>query len=408
MAEYIEDTGSNGHDAILSGDYTTDAPNKTLSMNDGTAEADTGFVLPSSSEWLLIETYDVEDVSGDLGYHWWKSNVADVDASLLAFRNIVDAEYTLYKMKGTHYLGNGTADVYEANNTTAFPTTADNEAVDYTPDAGNWLITDTLIAPISGFAELISWGTFSNDPADLDGFTLSLPSNGATIDIVAGEMVLTNGTDGQVSGYKLESAIVTIGTSYEIIFESSDNSYLVIGKEALNAEYGYNMRPTDGTIIFQAVTTDVWFGFKNLTSTPSADAIYDNVSVKESLEKFGWGQFNAGSTYSAWTKTTTNGTLGGVSGELVITNGNDGNCRGKRTQTVASGETYLLNFDSSDTSWVILGSTDNGTEYTVGVQPADCPFEFTTTSTSLFIQMDNGSAVDAEDGHWDNVSLKVK
>lgn len=177
MAEYIEDTGSNGHDALLSGDYTTDAPNKTLSMNDGTAEADSGFVLPSSSEWLLIETYDVENVTGDLGYHWWKSNVADVDASLLAFRNIVDAEYTNYKMIATHYLGNGTADVYEANDTTVFPTTANNEGVDYTPLGTNWLITDTLIAPQGGqlySAEIQIVSTYVTGSTALANFPVSI------------------------------------------------------------------------------------------------------------------------------------------------------------------------------------------------------------------------------------------
>lgn len=176
MAEYIEDTGSNSHDAELTGTYTTDAPNKTLTMGaDG--QADTGFILPSSSEWLLIETYDVENVTGDIGYHWWKSNVADVNASLLAFRNIVDAEYTLYKMKGTHYLGNGKADVYEANNTTAFPTTADNEDVDYTPLGTNWLITDTLIAPEDGqlySAEIQVVSTYVEGSSALTNFPVSI------------------------------------------------------------------------------------------------------------------------------------------------------------------------------------------------------------------------------------------
>ena len=53
MAEYIEDTASGSYNALLSGTYTTDAIDKTISMStDG--QADTGFTFPTITLGLLI------------------------------------------------------------------------------------------------------------------------------------------------------------------------------------------------------------------------------------------------------------------------------------------------------------------------------------------------------------------
>lgn len=152
MANYIDDAGSYNYDATLTGTYTTDATNHTLTMGaDG--EADTGYTLPSSTSWLLVETYDIDGTAGDLGGTWFQDDVADVDTDLTAYRAINTAlvtatTYTSFKMKATLFDGTD-AKVYEATNATAFPAEASPTytMTSWTPPTGTWKISDTLVAP---------------------------------------------------------------------------------------------------------------------------------------------------------------------------------------------------------------------------------------------------------------------
>jgi len=146
MAEYIDDGGSYGVDAELTGTYTKDAPNKTLTMG-GDGQADTTFILPSVKEWLLFEVFNVEDVSGDIGYTKWQSSVSQIATDLSTVQAIADGEYTNYEIVATHYNGDDTADVYRGDESTSLDLAEADTGIDYTPSASSWKITDTVIAP---------------------------------------------------------------------------------------------------------------------------------------------------------------------------------------------------------------------------------------------------------------------
>lgn len=160
MADYIDDTGSHSLDAELSGTYTTQAANHALTLGaDG--EADSGFTLPTTSDWLLVETFNVEDVATDIGYTKWQSDVSQITTDMAAIRTIVvsDSAITLFEMVATHYKSStGKVDVYRADETTAFPSTPEtlDTDLDFTFPTANWVVTDTVTAPDSASAAGLS------------------------------------------------------------------------------------------------------------------------------------------------------------------------------------------------------------------------------------------------------------
>ena len=145
MAEYVADQLEE-YIAPLTGTYTTDEANCVLSLgSDG--EGDTTFVLPSSSTWLLIEVYDVEDVYGDIGYHRYSNNVSNIDAYIENVRAIAQAEYTTFKITAIHYYGDDTCDTYRGDESTI--ATIDSTALDYTPPTVSWKLSTDLITPLN-------------------------------------------------------------------------------------------------------------------------------------------------------------------------------------------------------------------------------------------------------------------
>ncbi len=144
MAEYVADSFEE-HLAPLSGTYTTDEADKTLTLgSDG--EADTSFTLPPSSAWLMVEVYDVEDVSGDIGYTRYTDNVTNVTATMAAVRTIAISEYTNFKITATHYNGDDTADLYTGDESTAL--SLSSEGAEFTPPTVSWKLSNNLLSPI--------------------------------------------------------------------------------------------------------------------------------------------------------------------------------------------------------------------------------------------------------------------
>ena len=148
MAESIDNcTNDATYDAVLSGTYTLDAANATLTLgSDG--EADTNFVLPASSEWVLVEVYDVEDVCGDIGvtrFSSSSSDTSDVATFIASVRTEALAEYTLFKITATHYHGDNTADVYLGDESNAATLHLSDTA--YTPPVTDWTLSYNLVSP---------------------------------------------------------------------------------------------------------------------------------------------------------------------------------------------------------------------------------------------------------------------
>lgn len=145
MPSYIADDKEE-YFAELSGTFSTDETNKVTTFGSN-GQADTTYVLPSGSAWLLVEVYDVEGTAGDVGYQKWTNKVNQISADLVKYRAIATAEYTNYKIAVTHYKGNNFADVYYGDQSTALALAPEDTDINYVPLASSWLISDTLIAP---------------------------------------------------------------------------------------------------------------------------------------------------------------------------------------------------------------------------------------------------------------------
>ncbi len=263
MADFIEDGGTYEYDAEIIGtettDWTKDGANKTLKFLTATGEADTKFVLPPSAEWLLIETYDIEGNEGWVGYTKWQSNVSQVDTDLSAIRSIVDAEYTLYKMKATLFDGTNGAKIYGANETTAFPSESSPTytKTNYTPSTGSWVISDSLTAPDDVYAgdendtdpfgdsSLILRHLFNDDATALVGNDASLEGSGSYTEAVLNE------------GYTVSTPSIDNYMDLDTTLPSGAFSVSYFAKLQANTVHGGSI--TDGNAIF---------GFGSTTSDP--------------------------------------------------------------------------------------------------------------------------------------------
>ncbi len=286
MADFIEDGGTYEYDAEIIGtettDWTKDGANKTLKFLTATGEADTKFVLPPSAEWLLIETYDIEGNEGWVGYTKWQSNVSQVDTDLSAIRSIVDAEYTLYKMKATLFDGTNGAKIYGANETTAFPSESSPTytKTNYTPSTGSWVISDSLTAPDDVYAgdendtdpfgdsSLILRHLFNDDATALVGNDASLEGSGSYTEAVLNE------------GYTISTPSLDNYMDLDATFPSGAFSVSYFAKIQTNTVHGNAQ--DDGNAVF---------GFG---SSPANPHVYHHIETNGKI----WTQLGGESGYS--------------------------------------------------------------------------------------------------------------
>lgn len=189
MAEYIDDSGTHVFDALLSGtkggagttDYDYSTTNKVLTFN-SEATAETNFTLPTSTPWLLIETYDIEDVDGAVSYTKYQKDVSNVSVAttgdIQIAWGIVDANanISLFSMVATHYKGDGTADIYETDESADFSTTPTLSNTTFTVPTGTWQITDTTVSDVGRLYDII----LTLDTINTDGSGLRTLDNTGT------------------------------------------------------------------------------------------------------------------------------------------------------------------------------------------------------------------------------------
>lgn len=147
MASYVDDSGSHGYDALVTDGCSVNTTTQVATLDASGLE--TGFTLPVTSAWLLVETYDVEGVAGAIGMTWWQFDVATVKTHIDAFRSLADGKYTNYKMRATEYsgtAGTNAVDVWECDQTAGFGASADYTE-DFTPSGTEWVVSDTLVGP---------------------------------------------------------------------------------------------------------------------------------------------------------------------------------------------------------------------------------------------------------------------
>lgn len=176
MAEYIEDTGTHGYDALLSGTKDTNysyVEADEVIWFDATAEAETGFTLPDSA-WIIYEVYNPDPGTysntpnsrgGDniRGKAEWTNTIGTIATTLSTWKTAFDAatDFTTYKVKATHYKGSDVADVYFADEGEGFSLTGGTEEGvtdgEYTGHGSEWVITDALLA--DSVADEATFGT---------------------------------------------------------------------------------------------------------------------------------------------------------------------------------------------------------------------------------------------------------
>lgn len=171
MAEYVDDSGAHGYDALLAGtkgvEYDYNTTDKTLTM-EVAGSASSNFNLPNS-EWLVYEVYNVGNLGSNvLGKQEWTASIGTLATMLSTWMTDVRTAYTgkTFDVKATHYKGNDRADVYIGSDVINFPATPDIEDGAYTGYNIEWIISDTLLADgvADGFIIYISYNK-DTDPA---------------------------------------------------------------------------------------------------------------------------------------------------------------------------------------------------------------------------------------------------
>ncbi len=237
MAVYLKDSGSYGVDAEMEGvegtDWSRDSTNQTLKFLTDTGKADTGFILPSSSAWLKIESYNIN--GQDTGSVMWRSldhwqtlsTNTIINDVLIDFRTnmatiIGDTNITSYDAKATLFDGISTAKVYEADETIAFSDVENPTYTvsDYTPSVSSYKLSNTLIAPeeVIEVDRFSSLGTLEHENG---ASTSSL--TGRTVDIEI-TTVESGGNSYRRPYFEINLTGITEAIDHELKFDLSTNS----------------------------------------------------------------------------------------------------------------------------------------------------------------------------------------
>ncbi len=163
MAVYLDDSGSHGYDALMSGtegvDWNRSEANQTLELTTADGKSNSGFILPSGSAWMLIESYNIDDADSAPKMvrsltEWWGADAVDSEAErdtlMTDFRTamgLINGSPN-YEAKATYFDGTD-AHIHEADESTVFDVAASPAytVLDYVPSTSSWEITNTLIAP---------------------------------------------------------------------------------------------------------------------------------------------------------------------------------------------------------------------------------------------------------------------
>lgn len=141
---HIYDDGDGLYPAELSGTYVTDAPNNTITFEEG-SQGDTGFILPSGAEWLLVEFYKIDGVEGTTGLTAYSSDVSNISVDIEALRQEAIGYYTSFLFQVTHFLTGDLCDVYTGSAEAS--ATLVEAAYPYTPPVVSWKLTKELTGP---------------------------------------------------------------------------------------------------------------------------------------------------------------------------------------------------------------------------------------------------------------------
>ncbi len=250
MAEYIVDT-QNEDPAELSGDFEVDEDGKTVGF--GTSgQADTEFVFPSSYPWLLAEIYDVEDISGDVGYTLLKTNTRDISSFLTFVRSKGIAAYTVFKIVVTHYKTGGVADVYRGDENTALSLSSLDTNIRYSPSESSWKISNTLTAPL---AETMPTDYEAYWPLQDNGEDESENSHDLTVDGVVFNGSYAAFNDAEVDNLEridtsadLTGAAITIGVRVYATNTTADTIFSKYEEADPFQGYGFMLGSTSGGV----------------------------------------------------------------------------------------------------------------------------------------------------------------
>ena len=253
--EAVQDSGGSDYDAVLhnnSGSYSYSTSNRILTLI-GDANAQSTYELPSNASWTLIQTYGVDISSG------------------------------LFNMYALHYKGDGTADVWYADQNSTFSLSAENTGLLYSPPS-TLSLEATLSLPKRPVA------TITVEPSTID------KGQTATVTVVF---------DTDVTGLSLSNFSAEYGTLSN--FSGSGR------------EYTMQFTPVDEILAFNNhITLDTNYTdlYGNSPSTSYQSDAYIVHTVTELVEDWNFAQGG-----SAW-GTTGDGILINVNGAHFDTDAN--------------------------------------------------------------------------------------
>lgn len=286
MAVNIDDSGGWGYDALISGtentDWARDATNQTFKILTATGSSDTGFTLPTSSAWMLVETYNIN--GNDAGAVMWRSITlwdGDVDTStkrnalMTGLRTdmatvISGTTVTSYDAKATYFDGTSTAKVYEADEATAFPDEASPTytITSYTPPTGTWKVDNTLTAPEEATLATPAWINFGSSGTESEptGVT-SITQHGGYADLTLHTLDDIDGNTSSITFQLITSSWTALSSTGST---SGDDSWCMSDYEA----YRYMTLQT----AFASRTAELYLpeGTWDVTVTARSETANDN------------------------------------------------------------------------------------------------------------------------------------
>ena len=149
---FVKDEGDGLFNARTYGTYTEDPALYTLQLGED-GVADTGFILPSDTEWIITEVFDVEGIVGHIGLTVYNADVTNITADIEALRQEALGVYNTFRITTTHYLTGNKVDRYRGDENGVALKRCGN--VDYTPPTTVWLITAITMSNTCGIYDQV-------------------------------------------------------------------------------------------------------------------------------------------------------------------------------------------------------------------------------------------------------------
>ena len=108
---FVKDEGDGNYNGRSYGEYI-EAPEDYVIQFGETGAIDTNFILPSASEWFMLEVCDVNGMEGYIGLTVFSADVSNLLVDMEELRVEAVGVYTSFYLRAMHYKTNDLADIY--------------------------------------------------------------------------------------------------------------------------------------------------------------------------------------------------------------------------------------------------------------------------------------------------------